>query len=198
MKVSNELKLIGNYLIKIGHSKQTAKLYLWGIGYFLRDNPDAENYRFKDILFYLSKKTDEYSSTQPNLNLLPPIKKYYNYLLDIGKRKDHPCRRLMIKNKRAKEIVSQDLFTSFELGLLMFREERYELQKIKNQMILSLLIYQGLTAGEIVSLKTNHINLDKNSIFVKDSRMNTRRHLEMKFQQQELLDRKSTRLNSSH
>ena len=92
----------------------------------------------------------------------------------------------MIKNKRAKEIVSQDLFTSFELGLLMFREERYELQKIKNQMILSLLIYQGLTAGEIVSLKTHHINLDKNSIFVKDSRMNTRRHLEMKFQQQEL------------
>ena len=186
MKTVNELKLIFHYLIKIGHSKQTAKLYLWGIGNYLIANPNAEKYRFKDILFYLSKKMDDASTPETNMNLLPPIKKYYHYLLDTGRRKDHPCRRLMLKSKRAKEFIYQDLFTSYELDLLMYREERYELLKTKNRVIISLLIYQGLTAGEMVSLKTICINFDKGSIFVKESRMNSRRHLEMKFHQQDL------------
>ncbi|MCW3083930.1 MAG: phage integrase family protein [Bacteroidetes bacterium] len=81
------------------------------------------------------------------------------------------------------------MFSSTELELLLEREERYQDLKLRNQAVISLLIYQGLTVGEISRLKVDHIDLDKGIIFIKNSRKNASRHLEIMPRQYRILDR---------
>jgi integrase/recombinase XerD len=71
----------------------------------------------------------------------------------------------------------------------MEREERYPALKLKNQVLTSLLIYQALTAGEIAALKVEHIDLDKGTVYVKESRTLAKRYLELQPKQYRLIDR---------
>jgi integrase/recombinase XerD len=60
-----------------------------------------------------------------------------------GYRSDHPCKRLNVKIKGNQTIQVQDLFSSAELQLLLERENRYQYLDVRNNVMLSLLIYQG-------------------------------------------------------
>ncbi|HET6228028.1 MAG TPA: site-specific integrase, partial [Bacteroidia bacterium] len=64
-----------------------------------------------------------------------------------------------------------------------------EALKLKNQVLVSLIVYQGLVSGEIVALKVNHIDLDKGRLFIKESRTLAKRHLELHPKQYRLMDR---------
>ena len=86
-------------------------------------------------------------------------------------------------------MLLNDLFSSEELELLMNRKERYPALKLKNQVIISLLIYQGLMPGEIVELKTTNVDLDAGTIFLKGNTKLSRRHLELIPKQYRLFDR---------
>ena len=178
------------YLQHIGHSAKTIKSYLYTVDIFLHLSPGAENFKYKDVLNYMSEKGKHYNNIHTKTAVLSGIKKYYDYLIEIGKRNDHPCRTIYFKGgNRNRDIIHADLFTSQELELLMEREERYPALKLKNQVLVSLLIYQALTAGEIAALKVEHIDLDKGTVYVKESRTLAKRHLELQPKQYRLLDR---------
>lgn len=180
---------IENYLYRMGHTKQTVRSYLYAITNFLQSNPEADNYRYKDILNYMTEKLVNYSNSDTQNSILAGIKKYYDFLIDIGIRNDHPCKTLILNKRRNKDIIHQDLFTTAELELLMSREERYEILKLKNQTLISLLIYQGLTAGEVVNLKLSNIDLDNGTLFVKGSRKIASRQLELMPRQYRIIDK---------
>jgi integrase/recombinase XerD len=61
---------------------------------------------------------------------------------------------------KQQDIQLQDLFTSSELEQLMERKERYESVRIRNQVAISLLIYQGLRLTEAEQLKVQDIDLE--------------------------------------
>jgi len=50
--------------------------------------------------------------------------------------------------------------------------------KQRNQVVISLLIYQGLNSGEIHNLNLNQIDFDNGTIFIKASRKIAQRHIE--------------------
>jgi len=177
------------YLNEHRHSDQTIKSYLYGISIFLNANPNAENYGYKDIIEYMNRVTKEYPNTYTANTKLAVIKKYYDYLIEIGKRDFHPCRTLYLKCRKSKDIIHQDLFTTHDLEQLLGRKERYKKIKLKNQTIMSLLVFQGLTTGEIMSLKVQHVNLDNGTIYIKASRKISSRHLEIHPRQSTLLYR---------
>lgn len=183
MNKLEEIDQINQFLVKMGHTRQTIRSYDYAISNFLYSNPDAENYNYKEVLGYLTEKVSDFKNTDTKNGLLAGVKKYYDYLIDSGKRDDHPCRRLILKRRTNHDIIHQDLFTSQELELLMAREERYDALRIKNQVAISLLIYQGLSAGELANLKLQHVDLDAGTIFVKESRKYTRRHLDFQVKQ---------------
>jgi site-specific recombinase XerD len=92
-----------------------------------------------------------------------------------GYRTDHPCKRLNIKVKRNQAVQVQNLFSSEELQLLMTRENRYQYLDTRNNVLLSLLIYQGLTSYELARLDVKDIDLDNGTIYIKSSaNLNTR------------------------
>jgi site-specific recombinase XerD len=103
------------------------------------------------------------------------VKIYFNYLLEIGKRKDHPCSELFLKDKVSKQIQVDNLYSSETLENFF---ESYQIKRKKhletrNKIIISLLVYQALTVNEIAELEVSNINLDKAEIFIKGSKETT-------------------------
>jgi integrase/recombinase XerD len=184
------VKTFRQYLESFNLADSTIDNYINLADAFLTANPDATKYSYKDVLNYITEKLKQKAKpTTVKASLLAAIKKYYDYLIEIGIRNDHPCRTLTLKNKSNKQVIHQDLFSAEELELILEREERYEQQITKNKLISSLLIYQGLTVGEIIRLKVQHIDLDKALIYVKESRYQSRRYLEIQPKQYPLLEK---------
>jgi len=153
--------------------------------YFLQMNkkgiiPEQATYtQIMDYLRYLRKKI---KSGKINCSLYA-LKHYYSYLLSEGIRADHPCKSITLRDKPSKDIQLQDLFTTAELSLLLERKERYVLLRNRNRIIVSLLIYQGLTSGEITRLAVASINLEQGTIQISEARKTNGRTLKLESKQ---------------
>lgn len=160
-------------------SEKTASGYLFTINHFLKTNPKAKRYKYHNIVSYMDEVSQKQSNTQYRIRILSAIKKYYDYLVMAGLRSDHPCKRLTIKKANNQSVQVQDLFTSEELQLLLTRENRYQHLDTRNSVLLSLLIYQGLTSEELTRLEVKDIDMDNGTIYIKASTNQNRRTLEL-------------------
>lgn len=158
-----------NYLQK-RLRQQTVNMYCRDVNHYLKATGEQKAKRadYKEVLDYVGHLRKKYSSGTVH-RILQSIKAYYQWLLDSGQRGDHPCRDLKLRDKKTKPIQLQDLFKAEELELLMNREERYAVAQVKNQLIVSLLIYQGLMLQEITSLKLKDVNQTEGTIYIKSS-----------------------------
>lgn len=178
------------YLTQQGHTTQTVKSYAYQVNVFLETHPDANTYRFKDLTEYLSQQAQEYKNLNYRNAILASIKRYYDYLVEIGRRNDHPCRRIFLKgSSRGRQVIHNDLFTGKELELLMTREDRYSDLRLRNKVVMSLLIYQALTPGEINGLKLANVDLDLGRIYSKGTKKLSKRHLDLHPKQYRLFDK---------
>ena len=158
------------------YSPQTVKSYMFAINHFLKLNRKAKRYKYKNIVEYMEEIREQQPNAKYRVVILSAIKKYYDYLVMSGYRADHPCKKLNIKVNSNQAVQVQDLFSSEELELLLNRENRYENLDTRNSVLLSLLIYQGLTSDEIIRLNVKDIDLDAGTIYVKaSSNLNSRR-----------------------
>jgi integrase/recombinase XerD len=154
------------------YTKKTAKTYQFVIGGFLTGNPRAARYQYKDIVSHFVALKKRYPNPATRNSILAAIKKYYNYLLETGIRNDHPCRAFHIKGEniaKRTQINFQYLFTPKELDMLLDRENRYPHLKTRNKIIISLLIYQGLTSDELTRLDLENVDLEACTVYVKAS-----------------------------
>jgi site-specific recombinase XerD len=172
-KISLELYLKQNL------STKTAESYLYTINHFLKINPKAKRFKFQDIVSYMEEVSQKQTNIQYRVRILSAIKKYYDFLVMAGMRNEHPCKQLNIKNKQNQSVQVQDLFSSEELQLLLTRENRYQFLDSRNSVLLSLLIYQGLTSEELAELTVKNIDLDAGTIYIKASTNQNRRTLEL-------------------
>ncbi|MNQ73383.1 Tyrosine recombinase XerD [compost metagenome] len=166
---------IEDFLLQ-NYSEQTVKSYLFAINHFLMMNPKAKRYKYRNIVEYM----EEIGKQQPNAKyrvvILSAIKKYYDFLVMSGYREDHPCKKLNIKVNSNQAVQVQDLFSSEELQLLLTRENRYQNLDTRNNVLINLLIYQGLTSDEIIRLNVQDVDLDSGTIYIKaSSNLNSRR-----------------------
>lgn len=172
-------KLTIESYLKQSLSLKTAESYLYTINHYLKTNPKAKRYQYKNIVAYMESVSKEQSNEQYRVRILSAIKKYYDYLVMSGYRSDHPCKKLNVKIKGNHAIQVQDLFSSAELQLLLQRENRYKNLDVRNNVLLSLLIYQGLTSDEIIRLEVKNIDLDNGTIYIKSSHVLNKRTLEL-------------------
>jgi len=171
-------------------SAETVKVYCRDINIYLQTvgEQNALHAGYGDVLNYIGTLRKTYSSGTVH-RILQSIKAYYQWLLESGRRNDHPCRDLRMRDKKTKAVQLQDLFKPEELELLMTREERYAMVQVKNQLIVSLLIYQGLMLQEILGLKLKDIKLEEGTIYIKSSGHLNSRTLKLKGRQIILMQR---------
>ena len=165
------------------HTKGTAERYLRDIQIYRKANPNHKTATYSDIIDYIGKLREQYKNPQSVRTILYSLKKYYSFLVYVKERKDHPCKFINLKDKQNRNIQLQDLFTTAELEQLLERKERYINLKTKNQVVLSLLIYQGLTTGELTRIELKDLDLEKAEIYIKSSSKLNSRTLKLKSKQ---------------
>lgn len=149
--------------------------------YLLAVGDRAEKASYKDVLDYIGLLREQNLHPKSLRNNLFAIKIYYRYLVATGKRKDHPCQYLYLKDQINRAIQVESLYPKEILT------ELYETYQAKNQenqqrdkIIISLLIYQALTVLEISQIKTSDVNLEKGTVRIKGNTKNKGRTLSLK------------------
>jgi integrase/recombinase XerD len=164
----------------------TAKRYLREIELFFlsseEKNIDPVTATYQQIMDYLGELRQQSKSKKINCSL-HGIKKYYSFLIATGERKDHPCRYIKLRDKSSRDIQLQDLFKPTELEQLLEKKERYKHLKNRNKIIISLLIYQGLTNREVTNLQLDAINLEQGTIRILPGRKTNARTLKLQSKQ---------------
>jgi len=98
-------------------------------------------------------------------NHLYSIKMYYQWLVDTGRRNDHPCRDLFLKDKIDRAIPVETLYTKQELeNILHTHRARLPLTRNRDKIVLSLLVHQAITVYEIIHIKISDIDLKKGTV----------------------------------
>ena len=151
-------------------------------------NPEESNYN--DVMTYIKYLRKKGNHPKTIRNNLFAVKIYYNYLVEIGKRKDHPCSELNLKDKINRSIPIEELYKKEELEKLLENTKTRKRNLLnRNKVIISLLIYQALTVLEISQLNVNDINLEEGTIKIKGNVKNNSRTLSLKTNQIMLLFR---------
>lgn len=161
----------------------TVVAYSREINNYQSRNPSAQSASYRNIIDYIGALRKEGSGKSKLQLALLSIKQYYFFLMQTGQRKAHPCRYLTLKDKPSKYIQLQDLFSEKELELLLERKERYKILEKRNRVVIGLLLYQGLTTGEITRLALADINLQEGLIYIKSSAENNSRQLGLRSNQ---------------
>jgi site-specific recombinase XerD len=161
------------------YTDQSVKSYLITIDNFLCSNPKAMEYTYKDIVVYLDGLKKVYQNDGTRSTQLAAIKKYYDFLLETKQRDDHPCRALYIRVQK-NSIELQRLFSSQELELLLQRENRYRLLNLRNKVLISILIYQGLRSEEVCNVRMQDVDLENGFIVIRSTHVTNRRVMELK------------------
>ena len=175
-----------NYLEK-KYSKSTLNSNLYNIKRFTDYYQNkAETATYTDILNYIAHLRKNYDLHPKTLrHCLYGVKIYFNYLLEIGKRKDHPCSELFLKDKIDKQIQVDTLYSPKILENFF---KNYQIKKKKqlenrNKIVISLLVYQALTVSEISKLEVENINLETCEIFIKKGHHQQARTLQINAKQ---------------
>lgn len=169
--------------LKENLQQSTAKNYLYEIEKYRLINKNTETYNYKNVMEYVEMIRQNYESSSMT-RILSALKKYYDYLVETGIRKDNPARAIQLRDIKKNPIQLQDLFTDNELQkLLEPRKERYPILAKRNQIIMGLLVHQALKVGEIIQLKTEDINLEKAQITITGTAQTNNRILPLKAEQ---------------
>ena len=161
----------------------TVKNYLYEIEKYQLLNKRTAAYDYAKVMQYVESLRIKYPP-QTIERIVASIKKYYDYLIETGKRTDNPARAIKLKDSKETPIQLQDLFTEKELqSLLKPRKERYPFLAKRNQIIMSLLIYQGIKTGELIKIKIQDIDLEKAQIKITGTALTNNRTLPLKAQQ---------------
>lgn len=147
-------------------------------------NGNEENATLGDVLQYISYLRKQGLHPKSLHNNLFAVKVYYRYLQETGIRKDHPCQKLYLKDQINRAIAVEKLYSKSQMETLLKEHEPKDKRvKTRNQIIISLLIYQALLVNEITSLKVSDINLQKGEIFVQRGGKTNARTLPMQASQ---------------
>lgn len=163
--------------------QSSVESYLYDINKYKKNNKNADKYDYQKVMQYIEILRNEHSISNVK-RVIASIKKYYDYLIETGKRKDNPARAIRIRDGKENPIQLQDLFTEKELQILLVpRIERYPFLIKRNKIIMSLLVNQGLRIGEIESIKLIDIDLEKATIQIHKTGITNARNLPLKAEQ---------------
>lgn len=157
--------------LKENYSETSYKTHKCTINKYLNfAQTKAKTAEYKDILHYIAHLRKNENLTPKTIkHYLSAVKIYYQYLLETGQRNDHPCRELYLKDKISRQIKVDNLYSeeTLENYLENCKNDTDEKLKKRNEVIVSLLVYQGLTVAEICNLNVEDINLEKAEIYIK-------------------------------
>jgi len=175
------------YLLQKGYSIKSGERYLKDIELYKKwldkENITEEAVSYNDITHYIQSKKGKVKQITIQ-TVLASLKQYYNYLTELGFVAENPTVNVQIKGIKRK--VLHNILSKQELEKIYFDYKKLEsesLSKKRNEIIVSLLVYQGLNTNDIQNLVIKDVKLREGKIFVKGSRRSNERTLKLESHQ---------------
>lgn len=135
----------------------------------------AQTATYSDILNYIGLLREFKNSQSGRIphpktlrNNLFVIKIYFRYLISIGKRNDHPCQDLFLKDQINRQIQVESLYPKEILDDFFENwKSKDMINQRRDKIIISLLVFQALLVTEISELKTSDLDLENGTIKIK-------------------------------
>ena len=181
------------YLIKKEYSNSTIneieRNVLEFINYCKNADIEKENVNFQTVLAFIETLQKRGVKPQTVNIRLSSIKKYYEYLKQYGYIKTNPIDR--VKQKGTQQTIITNALTNEQLqGIYSryaqektYREKRVELIHQRNTVIVGLLIYQGLHAGELTAMQLQDIDVNTATVFVRAGKRSNERYIKLQANQ---------------
>ena len=91
------MKNLEDYL-KQNLQESSVESYLYNIEKYKKNNKNADKYDYQKIMQYIEILRNNYKPSTIKVRI-GCIKKYYDYLIEIGKRKDNPAKSIKLRDK---------------------------------------------------------------------------------------------------
>lgn len=175
------------YLLQKGYSIKSGERYLKDIERYKKwldkENITEEAVSYNDITHYIQSKKGKVKQITIQ-TVLASLKQYYNYLQELGFIAENPTLNVQIRGIKRK--VLHNILSKQELEKIYFDYKNLEsesLSKKRNEIIVSLLVYQGLNTNDLQSLTIKDVKLREGKIFIKGSRRSNERTLKLEAHQ---------------
>lgn len=169
--------------LKENYSPTATGNYSYMIRTYSGQTHHPEKAGYQDVMNYIAGLREAGKHPKTIRNHLFAIKIYYRYLVATGKRKDHPCQFLYLQDKINRAVDVQSLYTMPQMEKFLETyspNKKNESTRQREEVTISLLIYQALSVLEISGLNLTDLNLDKGTIKIKGNVKNNGRTLELK------------------
>jgi site-specific recombinase XerD len=157
----------------------------------INQNINLEEINYNQALQFIDSERERGILNQSITREINSIRVYFDYLLESGTIQQNIIRGIKIRNTAKK--VFQETITPHQLeniyqNFLNMPEWEHKTRRAKelhkrNTVLLGLLVFQGLTSGDVAKLETNHVNLPVCKIYVPSTRKSNARTLKLQANQ---------------
>jgi integrase/recombinase XerD len=187
------MKHYDQYLKEQDYAKTTIDSYLIAKSRFIEwcdsKGYEVESIDYKSCLEYAKKLQRTRNGKMPSKSTvrhqIGALKIYFNYLVDENYRGDNPMESMNIRG--VKRTLNHNLLEFEELEDLFYSYPTRNIElpssphvAMRDKVITGMMVYQGLNATALKTLKMEHINLERGKIYVPSTRKSNSRELEIK------------------
>ena len=184
-KYKAELKSFEKFLGKQNYNENTIRQYLNYTVCFLEwmkeNSQTASQINYSELLQYINHCKNKNNSTRLINRKLASIRKYYEYLELEGKATKNPASGLYLKGQKSS--VPNNLLDKDELQQTYENYQVYDLRTARNKAIISLIIHQALSSGEIQRIEPADIKLKSGKIEITGTKSSNGRTLKLESSQ---------------
>jgi len=135
------------------------------------DSLKPEEVKYNELIHFIDDALRYYSvrkNPKGTLNrMMVSIAAYYDFLITNNPDLSNPAKSIRIKNPSHR--MAHDLLNREELDALYNSVESNDVRNIRNKVILGILIFQGISTGELHRLRANDILFRKGTMLIRES-----------------------------
>jgi integrase/recombinase XerD len=193
------MKEYKNYLIERGNSFESIRTKECHVQQLLnwskKEGIEIQNCSYQNMMAYI-EAIKARNIQQSTLRLmLSHYKDYFTYLVKSGERTDHPIAHLKIQGVKKnhlyrilEEAELAKIYQEYESAAPDRKTIRMNYIQIKfsrkrNKCMIGMMVYQGLTNGELSRIRMEDMNLREGKIYIRTSRKSAERTLKLETEQ---------------
>lgn len=193
------MKSYKSYLTEKGNSEKSIRTKLITLHQLLtwceQEGIMIESFSYRDMMGYLEATKAKGIRPSTQKLMVSNLKDYFTYLVKSERRSDHPIAHVKIHGAKknhlyqileASELAA--LYREYELEVSPLQKGAHVYQQIKfsrkrNKNMLGMMVFQGLTNGELCRLRMEDLKLREGKVYIRSSRKSQERILKLETEQ---------------
>ncbi|MGC9344973.1 MAG: tyrosine-type recombinase/integrase [Bacteroidales bacterium] len=148
-------------------------------------NPETITYN--QVLQFIDSERARGILNQSIIREINSIKIYFDYLVQSGRVQHNAISRIRIRQRQGRVLTGtlsseqlENVYRDYaNLPQWIHHSKRTKQLHHRNLVILGLLVYQGITSGEVARLERSHVNLNEGKVYIPSSRKSNARRLKL-------------------